>query len=267
MQSLTNLFNGLILRLRSPEVYVISYPKTGRTWLRALLGKALCEMNDLGEERILDTEYVTSASGVSLATFSHDGSEMSAGRSYKELSADKSHYADKKVIILVRDVRDTIVSAYFQATKRIFVFEESLSSFIRSDRYGVKKILTFYNNWYINKDVPNDFLFIRYEQIHENPGLILEQSLKFLGMEEMDREATQKAVNFSSFNNLKRLESENYFKSPRLAPIDNNDNESYKVRSGQVGGYREYLSAKDVQYIDELVSELGCEFTFSQLDS
>jgi hypothetical protein len=168
---------------------------------------------------------------------------------------------------LGRDVRDTVVSAYFQATKRIFVFKGSISSFIRNDKYGVKKILTFYNNWYINKDVPKDFLFIRYEQIHENPRLILEQSLKFMGMEEMDREATKRAVDFSSFDNLKRLESENFFRSPRLAPIDNDDNESYKVRNGQVGGYKEYLSAEDIQYIDELISELGCEFTFSQPDS
>ena len=72
------------------------------------------------------------------------------------------------------------------------------------------------------------------------------------------------SISLSSFKNLKRLESENYFKSPRLAPKDSYDNESYKVRNGQVGGYREYLSAEDIQYIDKLVGELGCEFTSSQ---
>jgi len=32
------------------KVYIISYPKSGRAWLRMLLGKALCEQFSLGEK-------------------------------------------------------------------------------------------------------------------------------------------------------------------------------------------------------------------------
>jgi hypothetical protein len=252
---------SLIKWRKKPGIYIISYPKTGRTWLRALIGRSLCEMNHLAEEKALETEYVTIASGLPRTAFTHDGSGMQRPKNYRELSSDKSQYRNRKVLLLSRDVKDTLVSAYFQATRRINVFDGSISEFIRSERYGARKILTFYKHWYENRDIPRDFLFIRYEEMHRSPEYILAQTLRFLGVNEIDERVLQVAVRFASFNNLRRLESANRFKMSILTPKDPNDPESFKVRKGKIGGYTEYLTDNDIEYIDGWISELGTEFT------
>ena len=113
-------------------------------------------MNGLPESEMLRIRAVTRDSGLPLTDFWHDGSDQYHQKPYQELSSDKSFYRDKKVVLLSRDVKDTLVSAYFEATKK-GIFDGSISEFIRSDLYGAKKIVTFYKHWYENRDVPKTF--------------------------------------------------------------------------------------------------------------
>ena len=77
-------------------IRVVSFPKSGRTWLRVML-------DDIALK----------------ARFSHDGSDHVFRRSFSELDADKSRYAQDSVLLLVRDPRDTVVSGYFQVTVQV----------------------------------------------------------------------------------------------------------------------------------------------------
>ena len=244
-----------------PEIFIISYPKTGRTWLRALIGKSLSLLNALPEKRLLNTEYMSIASHLPRTVVTHDGSEMLARRYYRELDPGKSQYKNKKVLLLSRDVRDTLVSAYFHATKRIKVFEGTISEFIRSEQYGAMKILTFYRQWYEARQIPKDLLFLRYEDLHRTPDATLMNVLTFLGVKQPAPEVVRSAIEYASFDNLKKAEAENRFSSSILSSTDGNDPQSAKVREGKVGKYSKYLNEEDIQYIDSLLNELGCEFT------
>jgi hypothetical protein len=244
-----------------PEIYLISYPKTGRTWLRALIGKSLSLTYNLPEKRILNTEYMSMAAHLPHTVVTHDGAEMLARKNYRELNTDKTQYKNKKVIILSRDVRDTLVSAYFQATKRIKVFEGTISEFIRSEQFGAVKILTFYKQWYEARDVPKEFLFLRYEDLHTTPQTSLHSVLTFLGIPDPSAEVIQSAIEYASFDNLKKAEAENRFSSTILSSTDGNDPQSSKVREGKVGKYSKYLNEEDVKYIDNQIETFGCEFT------
>ena len=152
------------------DTYVLSYPKSGRTWLRALIGKYLSLKYNISENLILSTEILTSKSNLPRVSFTHNGSAMIDKTKYKKLFRDKRKYTDKKVILMGRDIKDTLVSAYFQATKRINVFEGTISEFIATDQFGILKILTFYDIWLQNRHVPKSFLFIRYEDLHQDPN-------------------------------------------------------------------------------------------------
>jgi hypothetical protein len=251
---------------KQPKIYIISYPKTGRTWLKALIGKSLSEIYDLPENRLLDSEYISSTSGLPRTVFTHDGSAMLEKRSYKELNKNKRQYRNKKVLLLSREVKDTLVSAYFQATKRVGVFDGSISEFIRSERYGAIKILTFYKYWSDARSVPKDFLFLRYEDLHKNPEVTLEGVLRFLGAQKIDTNILRAAINYSSFNNLRKAEVENRFKASILSPTNIDDPESFKVREGKMGNYSKYLSREDIKYVDNLIDVYGCEFTIYQED-
>jgi hypothetical protein len=242
-------------------ICLVSYPKTGRTWLRALIGKSLCLKYRLAESRILDTEFLTAAAGLPVTTFTHDNAGMRQRRHYSRLNPDKSEYREKKVLLLGRDIRDTLVSAYFQATRRIGVFEGPISEFIRSEKYGAIKILTFYRQWHEARRVPMDFLFIRYEDMHRDTAGVLRKALDFLAPGIAEPGIMNAAIEYSSFENLRKAEAENRFGTSILSPADAADPDSFKVRRGQPRKFGEYLGAEDVAWINQLNSEIGCEFT------
>ena len=247
----------------SADIYMISYPKTGRTWLRALIGKYLSlkyKVAVSAEDKILSTEFMTVRSNLPRTSFSHDGSAMRSKTKYQNLSHDKTKYTDKKVVFLGRNIKDTLVSAYFQTTKRIKVFEGTISEFIRTEEFGVLKILTFYNIWLQNRRIPKSFLFIRYEDLHRNTSSTVRKVLDFIGEVNVDEKLLESSVKYCSFSNLRKLERQDTFKSNILRPANNVDSESFKVRRGRVEGYREYMSEKDVEFIDQVISDYGFDF-------
>ncbi|MBW2121232.1 MAG: sulfotransferase domain-containing protein [Deltaproteobacteria bacterium] len=256
------LASRLLGRRLPAELYIISYPKSGRTWLRALVGKALSLELGLPGERILDTPFMTAAAGLPVADFTHDGSAMLDRARYQDLPRNKKPYRGKKVVLLARGVKDTLVSAYFQATRRIEVFEGPISDFIRSDVFGVMKILTFYRIWHENRHVPRDFLFVRYEDMHRDAAAVLRKVLNFMGAGFVSRGHVLASVEYCSFENMRKAEEQNRFKTNIMSPKRPGDPESYKVRKGRVGGYIEYLSREDIEYIDRALEEHGCEFTW-----
>jgi len=268
MTLLSDLIKIQLVRLeilrRPTDVYIISYPKSGRTWLRVLLGKAICLQYGLPDELMLDTHRLTSAAGLLRTHFVHDYSEILSGLHYRRLPERKREYASKKVVFVVRDIKDTLVSSYFQATKRTYKFKGPISEFVRSETFGVKKIVTFYNVWHNNSHVPKDFLLLRYEDMHQNPSDALIRTLRFIGLEQIEDRIIKEAVAFASFNNMKKMEAGGYFKDAKMRPGDAGDEESYKVRKGVVGGYTTYLNEADIQYIDQTVAKMGCPFVQMQ---
>ena len=251
---------GTQISKRGTQVYILSYPKSGRTWLRLLIGKAICDRYNLPESQMIETFDLTSQAGLLRTHFSHDYSSILSGFPYHRMPTNKSEYTKTKVLFVYREIKDVLVSSYFQATKRTGKFEGPISAFIRSDKFGVKKIVTFYNSWYEQQHVPQAFLALSYEEMHEDPHKALRQSLEFMGMKDVDAGLLETAVSFAAFNNMKKLESSGFFQDDKMRPKDTDDKDSYKVRKGKVGGYTENLSPEDIEYIDSTVVEMGCPF-------
>ncbi len=246
----------------APQVFLLSYPKAGRTWLRALVGKALVDAYGLPESQLLDTPALTRAASLPVAVFDHDQSALLTGLRWQDMATDRSAYRRRRVLLLGRDVRDNLVSAYFQATRRIHVYEGSLSAFIRHERYGIDKILAFYRIWATNRHVPEAFAFTRYEDMHRDPAGALADVLAFMGAA-VPASTIAAAVEYCRFENMRKAELEDRFHHDALRPGRMDDPEAFKVRKGKVGGYSEYLSPDDIAYIDAAVAARGCEFTRS----
>ncbi len=249
-------------KIEQAKICVISYPNSGRTWLRVLLGKALCDQYGLGEHFrfIFDSLKVTAAAGLPTMDYTHDGTRLSQAKHFEDLETDKSRYQDKKVILLLRDPRDLVVSCYFQASRMRNLYEGSLSDFIRDDHYGIRKIVTFYDIWHAHRHVPEAFLVLRYEEMHADPAGSLRLVLDFMGAPLLDDGVVAKAVEYASFDNMKKMEQDGYFASEKIKTGRPGDEESYKVRRGKVDGYVDYLSPEDCQYLDAVTQELGCAF-------
>jgi hypothetical protein len=242
------------------DVVCVSYPKCGRTWLRVLLGKAISLRHGLDDQLVFDSKGLSRKSGVPMPFFTHDSASNAEGRHYERLDPDKSKYHSKEVLFLHRDPRDVVVSCYFQATHRRNLYSGTISAFLRDPHYGIRKILTFYDQWDRAQGVPAGFRLVRYADLHERPQATLAAALRFLG-EDLDDDVIASAIKFASFDSMKQMEAGGYFKSRKLQPSNSSDPESFKARKGVVGGYREYLDEEDCKFVEEQIAAFPCRFS------
>ncbi len=250
------------------DVYVISYPKCGRTWLRMMLGKVISTHLGMEEATALQLGDLISHPAIPTLKFTHD--DQANLKTSAELNLTKNEYKHKKVIFLVRDVRDVVVSYYFELTKRHTVnphytpYEGDLSSFLRYERGSLDTIIHYYNIWAENRNLPQGFLLVRYEDLHAAPQAELRRVLDFIGLPQVADQVIADAVAYASFDNMRKLEASQALDTFRLRPGNENDPESFKTRRGKVKGFVDYLTADDIAYIDERVaSELAPFFGYS----
>lgn len=239
------------------KVYIVSYPKSGRTWLRVLLGKALCEQFNIDSKLLLETHQLSRVAKILPTLFTHEQSALAAGYHWNSLKFNSSLYRTKKVVFLVRHPYDTLVSSYFHAQKRLKIFSGSMSEFVRSENLGIRKILMFNKMWFEHQNNPQDFLVLRYEDLHQNTHQCLRSLLNIVGVSSVSDEIISQAVDFADFDNLKKLEKEKYFQNSMLQTTNEADNNSYKVRQGKIGGYVNYLTSEDIEYLDKITLEVG----------
>jgi hypothetical protein len=242
--------------------WVLSYPKSGRTWLRVMIGRVFVHHYRLSEDQIFDEKTMALAAGLPPVDFSHDETSNSEGRHIDNLSPTKESYAGKHVLLLVRDPRDVVVSCFFQATRRKSRYEGDIHTFIRSETHGIKKIIRYFQIWETNQSVPASFTLLKYEDMHNDSQTSLRSALNFMGAADVPDELIEEAIEFSSFEKMKEMERSNSLKNKKLRPGDKNDPESFKVRKGKIGGYEEYLDDDDIAYCGEALREMDCPFGY-----
>jgi hypothetical protein len=243
-----------------PDVYIVSYPKCGRTWLRVILQRYV-ELRGEGMQCFNDKSLVD-ISGEQIVRFEHDqGNWVPSPLRVDQLAYRTAKYQDKKVLFMVRDPRDVLVSSWYHLKFRENIYLRDLSSFIRDDLVGIHKIIAFTNMWIENCQVPSSFFLLSYEQMHIDPVGALRQVLEFIGTS-VEPEALQTAIEASSFDNMKRMELKGSLKEPWMKPGTKGLLKSLKVRRGRVGGFREELSAEDIAFLDAAIrSELSAELS------
>src|SRR5262249_39361496 len=151
---------------------------------------------------------------------------------------------------------DVLVSWFFEKTRRHAPIwghaaecPHDLPGFIRSD-YGIVLILRWMSDWAEQLDVPARVRAFRYEDMHADALATGRAILDWIGVGPVDETALAAAVAASRFETMRALEASGN-PSPRLKPGDPNDPESYKMRRGVVGGFREYFRADDLAYVEE----------------
>jgi hypothetical protein len=222
---------------------VLSHAKSGRTWLATMLA---------AYER---------AAGTSLGVFfSHDNYI----RDWAAAGARPWH-AGKRVVLLVREPGDVLVSFYHHWQHRMKPSKHwvndypagplTLWEFTEHPRTGLVQLIAFMNRLAAETAGRDDVLRVRYEDLREQPQEALEALICFVAGG-VDPSAVRAAVEFGSFENMQRLERGNADDpraSGRLKPGDVNNPQSFKVRSGRVGGYREAYTPEQVASIDARV--------------
>ncbi len=156
----------------------------------------------------------------------------------------------KKIVLLIRDPRDLVVSYYYQMTRRKNKFEGTLSKFIRNRKRGIPKIIQYMNITFDYQNQCDQFLLISYEQMKDDLGNVLEQISESIGVS-CHKENIGKTVQWSTLENMKSKAFQDHYNSGILAQKNDDDPNSQKVRKGKVGGYKEELSKSDIDYIED----------------
>lgn len=249
------LFYGLKLRYlaRRCDAFLVSFPKCGRTWLRVMVGIALGERFGV---QVRNLRRFTNADirhpGVPRVLATHDDSPQ--GKRAHQVIGNKRGYRGAKVILLVRDPGDVVVSLYFHVTRRRRqAYDGSLSDFVRDPVGSLASLLAFYDAWAAHLAAAN-VLLVRYEDMHADPRRELRRVLDFLGVGQVRDATVERAVEEASFDRLQRMEREGTAGTRALRTKTAADPESYKVRRGKVGGYVDYLDDADVSYVAAAVA-------------
>lgn len=167
------------------------------------------------------------------------------------------------IVFLVRHPCDVAVSEYFQSTKRASRHKvelhgvetgASMFDFVISGPMGLPSIIDYLNQWEHQLAPLERVHRVRYEDMRQRPEEMLSGITSFVEAP-FSRTQIDEAVQFASFENLKELERQNFFQNSRLTPKDPDDPDSFKVRRGVVGGYRDYFDAEQLLQLDRLVSE------------
>ncbi len=242
-------------RHRRADVYLVSFPKCGRTWLRVMIGRAfqvhfglpagadLVELHRLAE---LDPR-------VPCVVATHD--DDAQWKPPEAVEADKSRYRAKRVILLVRDPRDVIVSLYFQRRGRHGGYAGSLAQFLDERVGGFESLLRFYDAWADNVATSENVLVVRYEDLHARPEDELRRVLTFAGVDGVRPEVVADAVEYGSFDHMRELEETEAFGSEKLRPGRRGDVDTYKTRRGKVGGHRDELTAEQIDRLDRMLAD------------
>jgi hypothetical protein len=263
-------FSSRARELSGGDVIILSIPKSGRTWLRAFLCAYFCRRFGL-EFTLRPGRY--DLPGFPRVVFSHDLFEHRTkgdrwDRVRGKYLVPRRELKRAKIIVLARDPRDCFVSLYLQLTRRdpnapAKLRQKSVSEMLRDKKFGMRAIISTMNCWLNEFSQGDNFTIVRYEALRAAPAEHFRDLLGVLGERSPDATTFQEALEFSRFENMQKLEAAGAFDSNILHPGDVRDPESFKVRRGKVGGYREYLSAEDQQFSAAAMKELDPRFGYT----
>ena len=230
-------------------IWLASYPKSGNTWVRALIAALLYSENGVFNFKLLE-QILQFPDERYFSKFTQDMGNLNEIKKYWisaqiEINKDqklrffkthhinctigKDHFTDKKntlaTIYIVRDPRNLVNSISNHFNKSI----EEAKDFILTSRIiagtkkdgGMKKddlktlIGTWSEHYRFWKKNNDDYLLIKYEDLISNPLKELLRIINFLKKFtkiNTDETKNNNVINSTNFNKLKTLENEGKFK-------------------------------------------------------
>lgn len=263
-------FSSRARELSNADVFVISIPKSGRTWVRTFLASYFAAKTGQPFSINLTDQR---RPGVPRIVYSHDQFEYrTKGNAWDRLRGKylipRSQLYHARVLLLARDPRDAFASYYVQMTRRNPAApnefkQSSVAEVLRHSRFGIAAMVRTMNGWLTEFRQQADFRLIRYEDLQADPGKHFAALLSGICEEEIAAGPFDQALAFSTFENMQELEASGGFANKILTPRDVTDIESFKVRKGKIGGYREYLSGTDQEYATRICRQLDPQFGYA----
>lgn len=231
---------------QTADYLLLSLTNCGRTWLRVILGRAL-------QLHYADVRGIDTVNLHDLFSFSERIPTVPAIKPMHEKYGQFGNsYERQKVVLLVRDPRDALVSRYHQHKAELGF--ESLDRFVQESS-DLDAYIQFYNDWQKHQASAKAFLLVRYEEMRADTLQEVRRVAAFLNLALTDDELSE-AIAYASFKNMRKMEVEGteQIRTGVMMARDVNKPESFKVRKGSIGGYRAELSPASIAWVDDKVA-------------
>jgi Sulfotransferase domain len=252
-------------KLALADCVIISFGKSGRTWLRVMLSRVYQIRHGLAQRHLIAFDNLhNKVPAIPLIFFTHDNYL----KDYSEQGDSKALYHGKRVVLMIRDPADVAVSQYFQWKFRMTSRKKSINDypppgadvslydFVMMPGCGLPKIIDWMNGWGREIGSMKDLMIVRYEDLRAQPEEMLRRVLEFIGTPGRPEEIRE-AVQFASVENMRALEQKRVFwlSGRRMLAKDRSNPDTYKVRRAKVGGYRDDFTPEQLAVIDAMVAE------------
>lgn len=236
------------------KLVFISYPKSGRTWMRYVF-HLLSEV----ELRLTHAGY---------------GTERAALLRQKTFRGINPKYLGDKNLFMHRNPLDTAVSMYFQIHKHVFrglkkklkldylktavrgkLPPRDIRSSVLHPALGVENICKFNRAWldYFSDNLPQCPI-VTYEDAKDDLRRVINVFVDYLDLPETK---VEEVLAKSSFSKMKKVELQGAPKELKLYGMQSNDPETMKVRKGVVRGYTEYLDDATIESARGIANRYG----------
>lgn len=237
------ILNHLDFGHRSDEFFLVSFPKSGNSWLRTTIAYLLNpEIEEIAFHNLYTLVPDTEVSD-QLALIENRQSSFfqQPAKLIKSHDYYTRFYRGKKVIYIVRNGVDAITSYYHYLNARTDA-EVDKELFLEKGSAKVKSWRKHVSGW--RQAFGENVLLVKYEHLIQQPELELDRIATFLGLTVSTNEI-DRAVSNSSFDRMKALEKKHgYFNKTQIKK----DQNAAFVRKGKVGEKSDVFSKEQIDY-------------------
>lgn len=234
--------------LKSEDIILGSYPRSGSTWLRFTLFEILTgKPSSFGDVNSAFRGLKDHRQGWHLLP--------GGGRFIGTHEPYRPSY--RKAVYLVRDVRDVVLSE-FAFEQNLGIGRQTLDEYLQDFVGGRKRHGAWHKHVQSWLDSPlavnGDLLVIRYEDLRQDTVETFMRIADFLGMSK-DRSTIERAIYNNSLKKMREKEDrlyqqDNYAAVPSR-PVKSIQPGGRFIRSGKMGGWQEKLSREQLQVIEQ----------------
>lgn len=225
--------------IQDDDIFLVAYPKSGNNFLLFLLAELLYRKK---------IDWATKGEMIQNVNMKPEKNLPSPHLVWSHEVFDASY---PKVIYLVRDPRDIVISYYHHYLKYFDIrtpFNEFFEEFIKGDVWPGKWDAQI-ESWLVNqKKIRNGFLLVKYEALLEKPSKEVQRLVNFLNLTRTEKDMKE-AINWASFDNMKALEQKQKVHLNGNSPYVNKSMPF--LREGQANKWKSVLNKEQQQKMNQ----------------
>ncbi|XP_068158258.1 luciferin sulfotransferase [Drosophila tropicalis] len=252
------------LNVRDDDVWIVTYPKCGTTWMQELLWLL---MNDCDFETALATDQEIRSPFMEFSFYTY-GDADGAIRILEDLDSPrliKTHLPlallpaqlwqkKAKVVYVSRNPLDAMVSSYYHGLSWGFYYGQTMEQFFENEILRKKIVeenpIAHFAEFYHLRHEPWIF-YTSFENMKDNLCSVIENVAEFLN-KPITHEQMERLLKHLSFEEMKNNPTTNHLWERKIVNHPNAGKEDHKfVRRGKVNGYKDELQP-------DMVAKINC---------